>query len=83
MIGARTPPVAQGANAPLSKPAFETTLWLGTVSVTVVECDVLGLVPLTVIVYDPPVVVVLDTVIVDDPPAVTDEGLKLTVVPAG
>jgi hypothetical protein len=83
MIGARTPPVVQDANVPVSKPGFETTLWLGTDSVTVAVCEVLGLVPLTVIVYVPPAAVALDTVIVDEPPAVTDDGLKLTVVPAG
>ena len=46
-------------------------------------CEVLGLVPLIVIVYAPPADVLLDTVIVDEPPAVTDDGLKLTVVPGG
>ena len=46
-------------------------------------CEVLGLVPLTVIVYAPPADVLLDTVIVDEPPAVTDDGLKLTVIPGG
>ena len=58
-------------------------MWLGALSVTVVVCEVLGLVPLTVMVYVPPAAVVLDTVIDDEPPAVTDDGLKLMVVPAG
>src|SRR5438105_9899435 len=83
MTGASTPPVAQGGKAPVSKPGFPTTLWLGTVSATDVVCEVLGLVPLTVIVYVPPVVVLTDKVIVDEPPAVTEDGLKPTVVPAG
>src|SRR5919204_4904138 len=55
-----------------------------TVSATFTMCVALALVPVTVIVYvpgavDPPTL----TVIVDEPPAVTDTGLKLTVVPAG
>src|SRR5919204_2494973 len=55
-----------------------------TVSVTATVCVALALVPVTVIVYvpgavDPPTL----TVIVDEPPAVTEAGLKLTLVPAG
>jgi hypothetical protein len=55
-----------------------------TVSVTVVEWVALGLVPVTVIVYVPNAVAELtETVIVVDPPAVTDGGVKETVVPVG
>ncbi len=55
-----------------------------TVSVTVVVCVALALVPVTVIGYVPGTVVPPTlTVIVDELPEVTEAGLKLTVVPAG
>src|SRR3989442_11395381 len=64
---------------PLNRPPEETTVRL-----TVVACVALVPVPFTVIEYVPGVVAApAATVMVEDPPAVTDEGLKLTVVPAG
>jgi hypothetical protein len=55
-----------------------------TVSVTVVVCVAVEPVPVTVIVYVPgDVDAPTSSVIVEEPPAVTEEGLKPTVVPAG
>ena len=54
-----------------------------TVSVTVVECVMLGEVPVTVSVYVPPAAVPEFTVSVELPPVVTEVGLKLALAPAG
>jgi hypothetical protein len=57
---------------------------LVTVRPTVVVWVALAPVPVTVIVYVPGAVVAPTlTVTVEEPPAVSDAGLKLTVVPAG
>ena len=77
--------------APLPPCATETELGLAlmeksdwvTVSETVVVCEPLAAVPVTVTVYVPGAAVPAFTVIVDELPAVTDVGLKLTVEPTG
>ena len=83
-IGVTIPPGTQGARPPVSKPPFAScTAAVGTVSVTVVVCVALWLVPRTVIVYVPLGALAFVTVIVDDEPAVAEAGLKVTVAPAG
>src|SRR5438067_3269378 len=54
-----------------------------TVSVTVVECEMLGEVPVTVSVYVPAAAVPVFTVSVELPPAVTEVGFRVAVAPAG
>jgi hypothetical protein len=81
-----TPVRVQGENAPVSNPPL--TMPLGalplTVSVKVVVCVAEVPVPVTVIAYVPPGVIVdVLTVNVDDPPEFTEVGLNAAVAPAG
>ena len=82
--GVNAPLADQPPSVPFSKPPFTTPCTAVTVSATLVMCVAVAPVPVTVIVELPGAADAATlTVIVDDPPAVTDDGLKLTVTPVG
>src|SRR5260370_429674 len=85
MTGVKAPLAFQPLRLPVSNPPLTASCGgAGTVRSTVVVCVALAPVPVTVIVYVPGAVFAPTlTVIVDEFPAVTDAGMRLTVVPVG